>query len=348
MISERPFGSARLFTLQNSKGMTVQITNYGGIITSIQVPSKSGQPLDVALGFSTLDEYPKDPLRPYFGAIIGRYGNRIAEGKFSLEGKTYSLAINNHSNHLHGGKMGFDQVLWEPSLTEENSIPTLKLFYLSKDGEENYPGNLSVSVIYRLLESNTLEIEYHATCDQSTPLNLTNHTYFNLEGEGHPSVLDHQLQFFADHYTPVNSKIIPTGEIASVQGTPFDFLQPKSIGEEIESTHPQIQIGNGYDHNLVLSQEKDPTGLFKAARVFAPVSGIIMDVSTTEPAFQFYTANFLDGKQPGKQGKPYPARSAFCIETQHYPDSPNQPAFPNTILRPGEIYQSKTQYRFSL
>jgi aldose 1-epimerase len=347
MISEQPFGDAKLFTLQNSNGMEARITNYGGIVTSLLVPTSSGKKIDVALGFSTLDDYIQFNHDPFFGALIGRFGNRIDEGKLTLDGVTYSLAINNPPNHLHGGPQGFDRVFWTPAISEEKGVPTLTLSYLSRDGEENYPGNLQVTVTYRLLESNTLEIDYFAETDKATPINLTNHTYFNLEGDGNPSILDHQIQIFADRYTPIHPTMIPTGSIDSVHGTPFDFLQPKVMGAEIDSDHPQIQNGLGYDHNFILTQEKDSTGLFKVAKVTAPRSGITLEAWTTEPAVQFYTGNFLYKTVTGKQGKPYPLRSGFCLETQHYPDSPNQPQFPNTILRPGETFRSTTQYRLS-
>ena len=346
MITENPFGYAKLYTLENSNGMKVQITNYGGIITSLEVPSPSGKIIDIALGYRRLTDYTEASSNPYFGATIGRFGNRIAEGKFTLDGKPYSLAINNGVNHLHGGKKGFDQLLWKatPSLIDE--VPTITLNHLSPDGEENYPGNLQVTVTYRLLKCNTLEIEYRAVTDQATPINLTNHSYFNLEGEGHSSILEHELQLFADRFTPINSILIPTGEIRSVQKTPFDFLNSKNIGKEINAADQQLEFARGYDHNMILTQEKNSDGLSKVASVKAPYSGIQMEVSTTEPAVQFYTGNFLDGSLKGKQGKPYGFRSGFCLETQHYPDSPNQPQFPNTILRPNEIFQTKTRYHF--
>ncbi len=346
MISESPFGFAKLFTFKNRSGMTVKITNYGGIITSLQIPCTSGKIIDVALGYSQLTDYTKASSHAFFGAIIGRFANRIAKGKFLLEGKWYRLATNNKKNHLHGGIKGFDQHLWDATAAVIEGVPTLTLTHFSPEEEENYPGNLHVKVIYRVLEKNTLEIEYQATTDRATPINLTNHTYFNLEGEGHPSILDHQLQLFAEQFTPINSNLIPTGEILSVQNSPFDFLQPKTIGKEIDTAAPQLQFAQGYDHNLILTQEKESNGLFKVAKVTAPTSGIQMEVRSSEPGVQFYSGNFLDGSLIGKSGNPYRFRSGFCLETQHYPDSPNQPHFPKTILRPGETFQSKTQYYF--
>lgn len=328
--------------------MKVKITNYGGIITSLEFPSASGKELDLVLGYSQLKDYTEASSNPFFGAIIGRFGNRIADGKFTLNGKSYNLAINNGVNHLHGGKKGFDQRLWNATPSVFNEIPTLTLTYLSPNGEENYPGNLEINVVYRLLKSNTLEIEYLAETDQSTPINLTNHTYFNLEGEGEPSILNHELQLFADRYTPINSNMIPTGEISSVRNTPFDFLHSKKIGVDINASHPQLELARGYDHNMILTQEKGINELFKVASVKSAQTGIQMEISTSEPAVQFYTGNFLDGSLTGKQGKPYGFRSGFCLETQHYPDSPNHPEFPNTILRPNERFQSKTQYQFKL
>lgn len=344
MISEEIFGNAKLFTLKNQNGLEIKITNYGGVIASILVPLSPSKKIDVALGYSTQEGYMKAPSHAFFGALVGRFANRIKDGKFTLNGKNYSLAVNNGTNHLHGGKIGFDQANWNYQV---NSTRTeLSLTHRSPDGDENYPGNLDLRVVYRLSEENVLEIEYEARTDQATPINLTNHSYFNLEGEGNPSVLDHEIQIFASRFTPVHPNLIPTGELASVQKTPFDFLHPKKIGKEIDADHPQIQLARGYDHNYVVDSRKEK-GLPLIARVKAPGSGIEMKVWSSEPGVQFYTGNFLEGQLIGKSGEKYGMRSGFCLETQHFPDSPNQPKFPNTILKPGEVFKSKTCYGFN-
>lgn len=333
-----------LFTLTNKQGMLVKITNYGGIVTSILAPNKSGLLGEVNLGFDNLNDYlQKD--QPYFGAIIGRYGNRIANGKFTLNGKTYIIATNNASNHLHGGIKGFDKVIWQAKMATKRDIPSLVLTYNSQDGEEGYPGNLNCQVIYTLTNDCELRIDYQAITDQPTIINLTNHCYFNLKDGGASTCLDHELQIFADSFTPVNNNVIPTGEIKSVKRTPFNFLKPKRIGEHIEQNNPQLKIGNGYDHNFVLQGEK---GIKKAAKIIAPSSGRILEVYTTEPGLQFYTANWLDNSLIGHNKIAYQKRCAFCLETQHFPDSPNHPNFPSTVLRPDKVFQSTTIYKFAV
>ena len=353
-ISQQHFGhlpnatTAALFTLSNKKGMQVRITNYGGIVTSILVPDRTGKLGEVNLGFDNLSAYLSE--HPFLGAIIGRYGNRIAKGKFTLNGNAYNLAINNPPNHLHGGQVNFAKVLWQTKMVEKDGIPSLVLRYLSKDGEEGYPGNLDCTVTYTLTNQNELKIHYHALTDEPTVVNLTNHCYFNLKDGGKSDCLDHELQIFAESYTPVDDTAIPTGELKSVKRTPFNFLKPKSIGEHIDKPHPQLIIGNGYDHNFVLGkfgQLKKPA-LKKAAKVVERTTGRILEVLTTEPSLQFYTANWLDGSLIGHQGIAYQKRCAFCLETQHFPDSPNQPDFPSTVLLPGAVYDSTTVYRFSV
>ena len=328
--------------------MKADITNYGGIVVRLTVPDRDGNTDDVVLGYNTLAEYLRDT--PYFGSIIGRVGNRIANGKFELNGKTYNLVTNNFPAnkpcHLHGGTVGFDKLVWEAEPFIEENTPGLKLHYLSKDGEEGYPGNLDVTVWYRLTNDNSLKIDYLATTDAATPVNLTNHSYFNLRGEGNGDILSHVVTLNAAHYTPVNPGLIPTGAIAPVAGTPFDFTTPHPIGDRIDADNEQIKFGGGYDHNWVLDNQDGDLAL--AATAFEPVSGRVMEVWTTEPGVQFYCGNFLDGSLIGKSGKPYHRRTGFCLETQHYPDSVNQPNFPTTILKPGEKYQSTTLFRFSV
>ena len=333
-----------VYTLTNPQGMEVRAITFGGIITSLRVPDRQGRFDDVALGFDNLDSYLKNP--PFFGAIIGRYGNRIAKGRFTLDGKTYTLAINNSPNHLHGGNKGFDKVVWKAESFKKENAAGVVFTHTSPDGDEGYPGALSVRVTYTLTSDNKLEVEYEATTDQATPVNLTQHTYFNLAGDGSRDVLDHVVTIHASRYTPVDSTLIPTGELASVEGTALDFLIPTAIGARIGSNDSQLRYGNGYDHNFVLDRTTE--GLVPAARVVEPVSGRVLDVSTTEPGMQFYTGNFLDGSLTGKAGHVYRQRMGFCLETQHFPDSPNQPAFPSTILRPGETYRSKTVFSFSV
>lgn len=345
LFGETPEGTANLFTLSNNNGMQVRLTNYGGIIVSIIVPDKDGNLEDVVLGFDSLDTYLNNN-EPYFGAIIGRYGNRIAEGKFTLDGRQYNLAQNNGNHHLHGGIKGFDKVLWEAAEIKANDHVGVLLSYLSKDMEEGYPGNLQVKVRYLLNSENELTILYEAATDMPTLCNLTNHTYFNLAGEGIGDVLNHQLRIAADWITPVDEGLIPTGSMMPVKGTAFDFRIPKPIGEDIESMEKQMQLGGGYDHNFALGQKDSNRPL--AATVYEPASGRFMEVFTEEPGIQLYTGNFLDGKHIGKRGVPYRERSGFCLETQHYPDTPNQPKFPSVILSPDEIYKTSTVYKFSV
>jgi aldose 1-epimerase len=329
--------SVELYTLTNAKGSEARIVTYGGIVVSLKVPDRSGAPGDVVTGFDNLDGY-LTPA-PYFGAIIGRYGNRIGKSRFSLNGVEYTLASNDGENHLHGGVRGLDKRVWT---ARPLSPQSLELTYLSKDGEEGYPGNLSTTVTYTLTDANELKIEYSATTDKDTVVNLTSHSYFNLAGQG--DILGHQVVIHADRFTPVDQGLIPTGELKSVAGTPFDFRTAKTIGERIEQKDEQLIFGRGYDHNWVLN--RSGSGLETAARVTDPKSGRVMEVLTTEPGLQFYTGNFLDGTLQGK-GRVYTRRSAFCMETQHFPDSPNQPGFPSTVLKPGGRYQTTTVYRFS-
>ncbi|MDZ7319745.1 MAG: galactose mutarotase [candidate division KSB1 bacterium] len=347
-IEQQPFGKTAdgiavdLYTLTNANGMKVQITNYGGIVTSILVPDKNGKLGDVVLGYDNLEGYLKS--NPYFGCIVGRYGNRIARGKFSLNGKEYSLATNNGPNHLHGGIKGFDKVVWNAKAIPGTGEARLKLTYLSKDGEEGYPGNLSVTVVYTLTNDNALRIDYEATTDQSTICNLTNHSYFNLKDAGATPILNHELQLDADYITPVDSTLIPTGKLQPVAGSPFDFKNPTPIGARIDADDEQIRFGGGYDHNFVLNGQ--PGELRRVGKLSEPTSGRVLEVWTTEPGIQFYSGNFLDGSITGKNGTVYHFRHGLCLETQHYPDSPNQPNFPTTVLNPGEKYQTTTIYKF--
>ena len=336
----------KLYTLKNKNGITIKVTNYGAIITSIMTPDRDGKLADVALGYHHVKNYMNSSENPYFGAIVGRYGNRIAKGAFTLDGKTYSRLIkNNLGNHLHGGTIGFDKKVWDAKF--DPSENRLALSYLSKDQEEGYPGNLQVTVTYTLTDDNTIVIDYHAISDQPTPVNLTQHTYFNLKGEGEGTILDHQLMLNAKQYTPVDKTLIPTGKIPSVTGTPFDFTSLKAIGRDIEVKHQQLEFASGFDHNWVLDKGGKSGQMTLAARVYEPTSGRVLEIHTTEPGIQFYCGNFLSGRLKGKSGKPYIRRGGFCLETQHYPDSPNQPNFPSTILRPGSEYQSKTTFQFS-
>lgn len=335
--------TADLFTLRNAAGMTAKITNYGGILVALTAPDKDGKFEDVTLGLDSLSSYVKN--NPFFGALVGRYGNRIAKGKFTLDGKPYTLFINNMGNHLHGGKVGFDKVLWTATPVDGDE-PALKLAYTSKDMEEGYPGNLFVTVTYTLQKDNALKIDYEATTDKPTVVNLTNHTYFNLTGGAKRDILDHVVTINADKFIPVDETLIPTGKLQPVAGTPFDFTKPEVVGARInDSTDTQIKYGGGYDHGWVLNGEA--SSLKKAATVYEPTSGRVMEVSTTEPAVQFYTGNFLNGKVMGREGFPYKKRYALCLETEHYPDSPNQPSFPTTTLKPGETYKTTTIYQFS-
>ena len=345
-MTRAPFGktadgeAVEAFTLKNANGIEVKAITYGGIITSLKVPDRTGAIGDIVLGFDAIDGYLKG--HPFFGAIVGRYGNRIAKGRFSIDKHEYTLATNNGPNHLHGGVRGFDKHLWTAEILTENS---LRLSRVSPDGEEGYPGNLQVQVIYSLTNYNELIVDYTATTDQPTHVNLTQHSYFNLAGAG-ADILGHELMIDADRYTPVTGELIPTGELAAVAGTPFDFRKPTAIGARINAPHPQIKNGQGYDHNWVLNREGP--GLELAARVLEPSTGRTMEVATTEPGMQFYAGNFLDGTIVGKGGSKYGRRSGFCLETQHYPDSPNQPDFPSTLLRPGSTYSSRTVFKFGV
>jgi len=335
--------SVDVYTLINPNGMEVRAITFGGIITSIRVPDKNGKFDDVALGFDNLEAYLRNP--PFFGAIIGRYGNRIAKGRFTLDGKTYTLAINNAPNHLHGGNRGFDKLVWKAESFKKDDTVGVVFTHTSPDGDEGYPGNLSLKVTYTLTPRNTIEVDYEAATDKATPVNLTQHTYFNLAGEGQVDILNHVLRLNATRYTPVDATLIPTGELASVEGTPLDFREPTRIGERIDDQHQQMQYGKGYDHNFIV--DRNGTEITVAARVEEPTSGRVLEVSTTEPGMQFYTGNFLDGLK-GKNGHAYARRTGFCLETQHFPDSPNKPQFPNTILRPEQTYRSKTVFAFSV
>lgn len=345
-VTRAPFGQAadgkavEVFTLTNANGLELRAITYGGIITSLKVPDRNGALGDIVLGFDSLDGYLKD--HPFFGAIIGRYGNRIAKGRFLFDGQEYKLATNNGPNHLHGGPRGFDKQVWSAEILPSKN--TIAFRRTSADGEEGYPGNLEAEVTYTLTDNNELVVDYLATTDKATPVNLTQHSYFNLAGEGSGDILGHSLMLNADRYTPVDGTLIPTGELASVAGTPFDFRQPTRIGERIDQAHPQIKNGQGYDHNWVLNKKSNELSL--AARVTEATSGRTLEVTTNEPGVQFYAGNFLDGKLTGKSGRPYPRRSGFCLETQHYPDSPNQPNFPSTILRPGAEYKTRTVFAF--
>jgi aldose 1-epimerase len=333
-----------LYLLKNDQ-IKVYITNYGGRIVSILTPDRSGQIGDVVLGFKSIDDY-LSANGPYHGALIGRVGNRIAKGKFKLGSETYSLPINNNENHLHGGPEGFNNQVWEVKAADDSSIT---MNYFSSDGEMGYPGNLDVEVMYSLNDENELLITYKATTDKSTPVNLTNHAFFNLAGEANGTINDHLLKLNADHFSPVDKTLIPLGENRSVEGTPFDFRTPKTIGRDLnlQETDLQMEYGGGYDHNFVLNKEKDGE-MSLAAYVIDPKSGRRMDIFTEEPGIQFYGGNFMDGSDIGKYGKKFLYRESFALETQHFPDSPNQPSFPNTILNPGEVYQSKSVYKFSV
>ncbi len=326
------------FTLKNKHDMTVKIINFGGIVTSLLVPDKTGKLDDVVLGFDNLADYLAE--HPYFGALIGRYANRIAKGRFVLNGKEYQLALNDGKNHLHGGNIGFNKVVWDAVEFCNAEGAGVELNYLSKDGEENYPGNLSTTVRYLLNDQNELVIKYLATTDQPTIVNLTHHGYFNLKGEGCGDILDHEIMINADRYTAVDEELIPTGELIPVDNTPLDFTTWQPIGARIK------KLPGGYDHNYVLNR-KGPE-LTLAASVREPKSGRVMTVYTTEPGMQFYTGNFLDGTLTGKRGVKYGKHSGFCLETQHFPDSPNHPAFPSTVLNPGEVYQQTTIYQFTI
>ena len=349
VITHAPFGrmpsdiSVEIYTLRNSHGMEAKIMTYGGIVTELTAPDRNGQFADVVLGRDTLADYIKDNS-PYFGALIGRYANRIARGRFELDGRVYPLATNNGPNSLHGGNVGFDKVVWKVTKAQTTSQgPQLTLTYLSRDGEEGYPGNLSVTAVYTLTEDNALRLDFTAATDADTVINLTHHSYFNLRGHG--DILEHVVQLDADRFTPIDATLIPTGELKPVVGTPFDFRKPTPIGTRINSTDEQIKFGNGYDHNWVAN--KKPGELARMASVYEPETGRVLEVSSTEPGLQFYTGNFLDGTLTAKGGGLHKFRTGFCMEPQHFPDSPNEFQFPSTVLKPRQTYNSTIVYRFT-
>ncbi|MCL5271075.1 MAG: galactose mutarotase, partial [bacterium] len=349
-ITKAPFGvmpdgkAVDLYILTNGHGVQAKITNYGGIVVSLFVPDRNGVMGDVVLGFDNLGDYVKHS--PYFGCIVGRYANRIAFGQFTLDGVSYTLAVNNDANHLHGGLRGFDKFLWNAEPIEHGKGgPALELTALSPDGDEGYPGALSLTVSYTLTDDDALRIDYRAKTDKTTIVNLTNHSYFNLGGAGNGDILGTVMQINAGRFTPVNENLIPTGEIRAVKGTPLDFTQPTPIGERIDGADPQLKIAGGYDHNYVL--DHNDGRLTVGAVAYDPRSGRVLEMRTTEPGVQLYTGNFLDGTLIGKGGKVYPHRSGFCLEAQHYPDSPNQPGFPSVVLKRGREYRQTTIYRFS-
>jgi aldose 1-epimerase len=345
-VQSTPFGTqggrpVTLYTLTNSHGVEIKAMNYGGIILSIKVPDRKGQLGDIVLGHETMEGYVPNP--PFLGAIVGRYANRIAGGTFTLDGKAYNLPKNDGPNTLHGGvDKTFNKVVWEGEPKGKSGVA---FTYLSKDGEEGFPGNVKVKVTYTLTEANELVIDYEATTDKATPINLSQHSYFNLAGEGTSDILNHEVMINADRFTPVDKNLIPTGELRPVKGTPFDFTTSTKVGARIEDTYDQMVLGHGYDHNWVINRKG--AGLVLAARVYEPTSGRVLEVSTTQPGVQFYTGNFLDGTVTGKQGHVYKRRFGLCLETQHFPDSPNHPDFPSTILKPGETFKSKTVFKFS-
>src|ERR1043165_4924456 len=342
-VTKAPFGtvdgqSVDLYTLRNVHGVEAKITNYGGILVSLKVPDRNGKIADVVLGYNDLDSYLKGS--PYFGAIVGRYGNRIAKGRFTLNGVEYKLAVNNGENTLHGGLKGFDKVVWTGREMKTNAGPAVVLTYLSKDGEEGYSGNLNGRVVYTLTKKNEIKIDYSATTDKDTVTNLTHHSYFNLAGEGNGDILNHLVTINANRFVPTDAGSIPTGELKNVAGTPFDFLKATAIGARINQDDEQLKFGNGYDHTWVINGRAGAMRL--AATAYETTSGRFMQVWTTEPGVQFYTGNFLDGSKTGKSGKVYERRTGFCFETQHYPDSPNHPSFPTTTLTKGQTHKSTT------
>jgi aldose 1-epimerase len=347
-ITSKPFGTTTggqkvvQYTLTNEKGASATIINYGGIVTSLKVPDRNGKFADVVLGFKTLADYEKKS--PYFGCLVGRYGNRIANGEFTLDGTTYLLSRNNNGQSLHGGLKGFDKVVWNATPASTKQGPTLKLTYVSKDGEEGYPGKLSVTAAYTLTNKNELKLVYRAKTDKPTVVNLTHHSYFNLAGQGSGDILGHVVTIHAKKFTPVDKVLIPTGKLASVKGTPLDFRMPTAIGSRINNDDPQLKFAGGYDHNWVA--DKLPGHLGMIAKVEEPKSGRVMEVISTEPGVQFYSGNFLDGTLIGKGGKVYDFRDGFCLEPQHYPDSPNHKNFPSTVLKPGDTYKNTIIYRF--
>ena len=333
-----------LYTLSNKKGMEVAITNFGATVVALKVPDRAGKAADVVLGFDTLEGYKNGTA--YFGATVGRYGNRIGGGQFSIDGKTYTLPKNNGNNTLHGGIVGFNKKVWKAIAGKDSE--SLEMSYLSVDGEEGFPGNLSVKVVFTLpADRNELKIDYTATTDQDTVLNLTNHSYFNLAGEGNGDILDHVLMLHAKRFTPVDKTLIPTGELRDVAGTPLDFTTATAIGKRISENYEQLVFGKGYDHNWVLARAEGEKGLTLATEAYDPKSGRKLEVLTTEPGVQFYSGNFLDGSAKGKGNKAYGQRAAFCLETQHFPDSPNHPNFPGTLLKPNSVFHSQTVFRFS-
>jgi aldose 1-epimerase len=335
------------YGLANDQGMTVRVLTYGAIVQTIEVPDRRGRPANVVLGFATLDAYVRDN-RPYFGAVVGRYANRIANGTFTLDGSTYRLPVNNPPNSLHGGTEGFDKRVWTAEPDRNGDGPGLRLAYQSPDGEMGYPGALAAEVRYSLTRRNELRIDYRATTDAPTVVNLTNHSYFNLAGESAGTITAHELQLDADHYTPTDATQIPTGELAPVAGSPFDFRSPRTIGERIADNHEQLRFGQGYDHNFVLNRPPGSRELLPAARATDPGSGRVLELFTREPGVQFYSGNQLDGTLVGAGGQPYRRHGGFALETQHFPDAPNHPQFPSTVLRPGQVYQTTTTYRFSV
>lgn len=349
MIKQEPFGknddgNITLYTLTNANGLEMKVLNYGGVVVSLKIPDKNGVFDDVVLGFESIDQYMRES--PFFGAIVGRYGNRIAKGKFTLDGVTYNLAINNGPNHLHGGVKAFDKVLWKVEENRTNEGPSLTLSYISADGDEGYPGTLSVIVVYTLTDNNEFKINYQATTDKKTVINLSQHSYFNFSGNAKRSILDHEIMLNADRFVAIDETSIPTGDLKSVQGTPFDFRKPTRVGDRIDNDDEQLKNGQGYDHTFVFN-EGVSNGKTVAASLYDPVSGRYMEVFTKEPGVQFYSGNFLKGYK-GKNGAVYHKRFGLCLETQHFPDSPNQSKFPSVILSPGKVYQTETTYRFSI
>ncbi|MBN1457123.1 MAG: galactose mutarotase [Sedimentisphaerales bacterium] len=348
-ITKDSFGKTKdaepvdIYTLTNANGLEAKIMTYGGTVVSLKVPDRDGKLGDILLGFDNISDY--EEKSPYFGCLVGRYGNRIGNAKFSIDGTEYTLAANDGVNHLHGGVKGFDKVVWDAKPFQNADAVGLKLHYLSKDMEEGYPGNLDVNVTYTLTNADELRIDYEATTDKPTVCNLTNHNYYNLAGQGNGDILSHELMINADNATPVGPGLITTGEIKPVKGTVMDFTKPTPIGKGINADDVQIVLGGGYDHNWVLNKQGNELSL--AATVYEPTTGRVMKITTTEPALQFYAGNFLDGTLTGKEGKVYKHRYAFCLETQHSPDSPNKPNFPTTVLRPGEKYKTTTVHKFS-
>ena len=354
-ITHEPFGKTKsgepvqIYTLTNAGGSSARITNYGGIVVSLSMPDKNGKFDDVVLGFDTLPEY--EANSPYFGALIGRYGNRIAKGKFTLDGKSFQLATNDTPNALHGGKAGFDKRVWQAQEGTSAEGPTLTLRYVSKDGEEGYPGTLTVQAVYTLTNDNALKIAFEATTDAPTVLNLTNHSYFDLQGaSGKGDVLNHEVTIHGSKYLPVDKTSIPLGELRPVAGTPFDFTKPVTFGARINDADDQLHIGpGGYDHCYTLDGYKDGKAEpFLAVHVYEPTSGRVLELWTSEPGVQVYSGNYLEGKFSGKGGKAYAKHAAFCLEPQHYPDSPNRPEYPSVVLKPGETYKNEFSYRFSV